>query len=88
MMSSGAHAFFQLEIEIGDQAFLGAFDDVIGKPLIERKVGCFHLRLLRASAEKFGDFGDVVLIDGRLLFAGLLAPVGGRGNLRRRGVEQ
>ncbi len=61
------HAFFQLEIQIGDQAFLRAFDDVISQALIQRKVGCLCLLLLRASAEEFGDFRDMELIDRRFL---------------------
>ena len=83
-----SRAFLALQIEIGDQAFLGAFDDVIGQALIERKVGRFHFLRLRAAAEKFGDLRDVVLIDRGLLLGRLLAPVLRRRDLGRRRVEQ
>ena len=39
MMSSGADAFGALALEIGDQAVLAAFDDVVGEALIERQIG-------------------------------------------------
>ena len=31
-------AFGALAVQIGDQAVLGAFDDVVGQPLIERQI--------------------------------------------------
>ena len=39
MMSSGAAPSARLQVQIGDQAVLGAFDDVVGQALVERQVG-------------------------------------------------
>ena len=91
MMSSGAAPSARLQFEIGDQAVLGAFDDVVGEALIERQVGGFLLCDLRAGLRKiFGDRGDVELIDGGFLLGGLLAPVlgGARDSSGWRRVEQ
>ena len=43
MISSGRGAFGALAVEIGDQAVLGAFDDVVGQALVERQVGARFL---------------------------------------------
>ena len=62
-------AFGALEVQIGDQAVLGAFDDVVGQALIERQIGGLRLVFLAGLAEMLGDGGDVELVDGDLLFA-------------------
>ena len=47
-------AFAAFEVKVGDEAFLGAFKDVVGEALIEREVGGFDLFGLRAAAESPG----------------------------------
>ena len=60
-------AFGALAVEIGDQAVLGAFDDVVGQALVERQIGRLGFVLLDRVAEVLGDRGDVELVDGGLL---------------------
>ncbi len=72
-------AFGALEIEVGDEAVLGAFDDVVGEALIERDIGRLFLLALAGFAEVIGDGGDVELVDGDFFFARLGAPVFGGG---------
>ena len=70
MMSSGAAPSARLQVEIGDQAVLGAFDDVVRQALIERQIrGVLLLTRLPVAAEMLGDGGDVELVDGGLLLA-------------------
>ena len=68
MMSSGVGAFGALAVEVGDQAVLGAFDDVVGQALIERQIRGVLLDARAGLAEMLGDGGDVELVDGGLLF--------------------
>ena len=78
MMSSGAAPSARLQVEIGDEAVLGAFDDVVGEALDragDRRLLFFCLA--GRAAEMLGDGGDVKLVDGDLLFARLLAPIFG-----------
>ena len=75
MMSSGAGAFGALAVEIGDQAVLGAFDDVVGQALVERQISARTLDARAGLAEMFGDGRDVELVDGGLLLRRLLPPV-------------
>ena len=70
------HAFRQFLIEVGDEAVLRAFENVICEALIEREI--FGTRFLAGAggAEMFGDRRNMELIDGGFLLARLLAPVG------------
>ncbi len=77
----GLRAFLELQVQVRDQAVLGAFDDVARQAHVEGKFGDDDARFLAGAAEVFGDGGDVELIDGDFLFAGLLAPVFGSGNV-------
>ena len=79
MISSGAGAFGSLAIEIGNQAVLGAFDDVVGQALVERQIGGLLLFSFARLAEMVGDSRDVELIDRDFLLARLTPPVFGRG---------
>ena len=42
-------AFGALQVEIGDEAVLGAFDDVVGEALVERQIGGLGLHRLPAT---------------------------------------
>ena len=63
------HAFGELAIEIGDEAVLRAFEDVIRQALIERQIFGARFLARAGGAEMFGDGGDVKLIDGGFLLA-------------------
>ena len=69
-------------LQVGDQAVPGAFDDVVGQPLIERQILGTRLDARSRLPEMLCDAGDVELVDGRLLFRRLLPPILRRGAQR------
>ncbi len=81
-------AFLPLQLQVGDQTVLGAFDDVARQALVERQFRDHLPGLMAGAPEIFADRGNVELIDGDFLLAGLLAPVGRSRNARGRRVEE
>jgi hypothetical protein len=71
-----------LALQVGDQAVLGAFDDVVGQALIERQILGVLFDARPGLAEMLRDPRNVELIDGRLLFRRLGAPILRRGAQR------
>ena len=96
MMSRGAAPSAQFAVEIGDQAVLGAFDDVVGQALIQRQILGVLLHRASCLAEMLRDGGDVPLVQGGLLLgasalanprapcAGLSFPASTAGELKSR----
>ena len=93
------YAFFELQIEIGDQAVFGSLYDVVRQAFIERQVGGLFLLPPRRTAKVFGDSCYMKLVNRNLLLARLLAPIFGNefehgrvavtgGNIYRRRIEQ
>ena len=68
------------------ETVLGAFDDVVRQALVQRQARPPLLPALDGRAEMLGDRGDVELVDGDLLLAGLLAPVFRGGGASAGGV--
>ena len=56
-----------LAVQVGNQAVLGAFDDVVRQALVERQILRALLHARAGLAEMLGDGRDVELVDGRLL---------------------
>ena len=93
------HSLSAFGFEVRDQAILGALDDVVGEPLVEREIGSLFLNLGRRAAEVLGDGGYMELINSRFGSRRLLPPIlssrikqecitmSGRSSLRPR-VEQ
>ena len=78
MISSGVAPSARFAVQVGDQAVLGAFDDVVGQALIERQVLRVLFDARPGLTEMLGDGRDVELVDGRLLLRRLRAPILGR----------
>ena len=70
-----------LAVQIGNQAILAAFDDVVGQTSIERQVRAVLLAFF-GLAEVLGDGRDVELVERRLFLRALLPPI-----LRRRAQQ-
>ena len=62
-----SRAFRALQFQIGDEAIAGAFDDVVGEPLIERQVRGAYLNSRPCLAEMLGNGRDMELVDGGAL---------------------
>ncbi len=71
-------ALLELMVEVLDQAFLGALENIVGQPLVEREIGRAGFLFFLLGAEVRGDGGDVELVDSHLLLAGLRSPIGRR----------
>ena len=75
-------AFQPLQVQVGNQAVLGAFDDVAAQARIDVKL--FRgLAFFLPAAKVLGNRSDVILVDADFLFARLLAPVRGRSAKKR-----
>ena len=81
-------AFLALEVEVGDESFLRAFENVIGEPAVERQVGRLLLHAALGGAEMLVDRRDVVLVDRGALFLRLLTIIVRRIEAGRRMIPQ
>jgi hypothetical protein len=67
--------FLELEVQVIDQAFLGAFEYVVCQPAIQRQVGDLLLHPALGGAETLVEPGDVMLVDRCALVACLLTVI-------------